>query len=165
MRVNRDSQRSKVYKAENQVFSFKEEKLETMAQAQLVVNEVINSDYYKSNKGWKRVKLSDGRGSRRAFYYYDDRRVSLPKGSRMRWVIIHEMAHCLTHKTVGDDVGHHGSFCTHYANMVSELIGVDKARELTKAFRRNKVLYQAQSIIFDDECIEDAVSDGQEKAL
>ena len=50
MRTNRDSQRSKVYKAENQVFSFKEEKLETMAQAQLVVNEVINSDYYKSNK-------------------------------------------------------------------------------------------------------------------
>ena len=146
--VNRDTQRRRLYSAEREAFKKNNVPIFDLLKSKEYVSTIISSEYYTSHGGWKRVRVKDGRGCRSAYYFPDDRAIALPKWARKPWVIIHEMAHCLTHKTVDDSVGHHGSFCTHYANLVAELMGTDDARTLVAMFKKHRVLYQEHNLTF-----------------
>ena len=147
--TNRDTQRSKVYAAELEAFPTMNRVGMSFEQTKAYVKIVISSDYYAAHKGWKRIKVKDGRGCRSALYFPCQRAVALPKWSRTPHVIIHEMAHALTHRTVDDSVGHHGTFCTHYANMIAELVSLDDAQRLVAMFIKHRVLYQPHNLTFN----------------
>ena len=145
----RDSQRSKVYKAEVEAFpGIHEAAWGTLDECEAFAERVKATDYWQSNDGWMKVSFGDGRGRRRACYKGAFRRVCLPKWARNRWVIVHEMAHCLTHKTHGMDVPAHGStFCTHYAHLARELFGTGAAALLVAKFNEHGASHNAQHFL------------------
>ena len=132
----RDSQRKKVYDSENAAFldMFKQEFI-TLEECKAFVDIVTNSKYWLKHKGYKRFYLKDGRGTRSAWYCHPKREINLPKWSRNKKAIIHELAHALTHKTHGGGVPSHGRFfCTHYIALMQELLGDDEALKLWQQF-------------------------------
>jgi putative metallohydrolase (TIGR04338 family) len=140
----RDFQRSKLYKAERKVLPLfdKSELFSDMNELKAYCELIKETDYWKKHKGWKRVKVKDGRARQSACYWSHDRSVAFPKGLRTPCVAIHEMAHCLTHKTTGDNyVGHGTHFCGHYIKLVNELLGYEMAMKLQKQFDEDGVRY------------------------
>jgi putative metallohydrolase (TIGR04338 family) len=100
----RDSQRKKLYRAEWKAF-FGTEKYEedhtphsldfpTVSECQQYVDHVTASDTWKALDIWvEHVRVKDGRGRRKAGADSEGDALLLPKWSRVRWVILHELAH------------------------------------------------------------------------
>lgn len=145
----RDTQRSKVYKSEDQAFKGLYGEEFSFDELGLYLECVKNSNYYRSQKGFKTLSLKRTYGRKGACYKPRFKTVEFSKNTRTRFIVCHEVAHSLAHKTVGNAAGHHASFCTHYANLVSEMICPAQAAWLIKAFDKNKVLYQKSNLIFD----------------
>lgn len=145
----RDTQRKRVYTAEKEAFKgyyFGEQF--TFRELGQYIELVKQSKYYTSQKGWKSVKLERS-CILNACYFPSTKRVQFNTRCRTRHIVCHEMAHALAHKTTNDkDVGHHASFCTHYANLVAEMIGIDEAVKLIKSFDEHKVLYRPKLLTF-----------------
>ncbi len=144
MALSRDYQRSSVYKAERAVFDIEEglkhhRDMEWCADYAEVIK---NSDHWKKHKGWKRVTLHHGAGYRMAKYQYSKKRIVLPKWARSKQIMIHEFAHCLTHRTIEDHSGHGTYFCGHYLKLVEELLGDTAAKALTRSFENHGVRYK-----------------------
>jgi len=131
----RDGQRSKVYEAEDAYFKKSlPPEYATMDEVGEYVQVVINSQYWKKCGGWKRVKTGTGKGRRSACYKPYSKQVCFPLWSRSRWIVIHEMSHCLTDKTSKGAPWHGTHFVGHYLNLVEELLGVDVAESLAESF-------------------------------
>jgi putative metallohydrolase (TIGR04338 family) len=145
----RDTQRSKVYSAERKAFGSFEE-VYSFNDCKAILSIVKDGSYYRSVNGYRHVKLKDGRGRRSACYQPDTKTIKLPKWSRNDFVIMHEIAHSLAHRTVGEGehAGHHASFCTHYANLIHEQVGNQYAIKLINEFKSGRVLYQESKLIF-----------------
>jgi len=130
-----DFQRSSVYQAENIVHDFDADpEYTTLKECYEFQKEVITSDYWQAQKGYVKIKITDGRGRSRPCYWHNKKSISLPKHARSRWVIIHEMAHALTHRTHPDCSAHGKYFCMHYLALVRELLGYDTWLNLREAF-------------------------------
>ena len=136
----RDYQRAAVYKAEDLVFGkHNPPTMKCLGEVQGYMDRITNSEYWQSLKGWKRVRVGDGRGRNRACYKPSSKQVCFPIWARSEWIVIHEMAHCLTHKTTGGYSAHGTHFCGHYLSLVEELLGLDKAIELSESFKSQGV--------------------------
>lgn len=136
----RDYQRGKVYKAEDAVFDKdKNAEMESLDEVRAYMGKVTGSDHWKAQEGWQRVKVGDGRGRRAACYKPTKKQVCFPLWSRSKWIIIHEMAHCLTHRTTKDGTGHGTHFAGHYLSLVEELLGSDSAHALAESFSKHGV--------------------------
>lgn len=144
-----DYQRKKVYDAENEAFggefNWKIGKFDTLGECEIFAKKIVESDYWKSQKGWKKIKLKCGRGCRNAFYRPSDRTVTLPKWARNEHVIIHEFAHYLTHylthRTHEDGSAHGSFFAGHYLMLVDELLGSDHSMALMEHYEKQGVRY------------------------
>ena len=139
----RDFQRSAVYKSE----CLKDGVMfETMQQCKEYGEIIVNSEYWKSQKGRKRFKLKDGRGCCNAKagskgIHRNADTVTLPKWARKKWVIIHEFSHLLTNMTDFGTSPHGAVFCKHYLMLVKELLGQDDYEMLIGKFNDNGVKY------------------------
>ncbi len=162
----RDSQQSKVYKAERDVFSsvpfgptLGTPEFRTVAECHAFVNQVIGSRWWVNRAGRIDIEITDGRGSQNAFAYrlpdHKDSvphlRLSLPRWARSRIVILHELAHCITGIKHGyyerDTVPFHGrEFCSHLLALVKRWLGPDQARALQAAFKEHRVKYRARTL-------------------
>jgi len=143
----RDFQRSKLYDAESSVFPMYEpvEKYRQLDDCHEFLKKIMATEYWKRHKGWKRIKIGDGRGRRSACYKPHRRQVCLPLWARNEYVMIHEMAHCLVHKTQGDSRVWHGThFAGHYLQLVDELLGMDESSKLMESFDKKGVKYHLQ---------------------
>ena len=128
MKRERDTQRGKLYGAEGAVFTSEEaafhdkanKQLETVTECQQLVNRITNSQWW-SKKFVPRwmiggkfvgprhvIKVTDGRGARKATARAGGRVINLPRWYRRRWIILHELTHCLTFRTDGHKVEAHG---------------------------------------------------------
>ena len=137
----RDFQRSKVYKAEDEAFTelgmYKgdEPEFKTTDECKKWIKENVLpllKDY-----GIKKVVVKDGRGRRRAGAFGDRMTITLPKWSRRRWVILHEMAHI----PMPNDEGHGDMFCALYILLVRALLGGEYAEKLIEKFDEHGVRY------------------------
>lgn len=100
----RDSQRAKVYRAQEQLP--KGRYLKTMAEMRAYVDEIHSTRWFQ--KRWLRphnIKVRDGRGRRNACAYWGA--IKMPKWSRYEIYILHEMAHLMP-KGVNHTVASHG---------------------------------------------------------
>jgi putative metallohydrolase (TIGR04338 family) len=153
----RDSQRQKVYDAEDLVFhkSLPPE-YETVAECQEFVDHVTASDVWTKVLGvrtWAPVKVRDGRGRRRAGARSEDDELLLPRWSRSRWVILHELAHIandyIHNFDLDEDTGdleieyttapHGPEYAGIYLYLVRGFLFVADHDRLEAAFREGKV--------------------------
>lgn len=139
----RDTQRKKVYDSERKAFSDEQYTgVFSLEESKAKIKQLMNSSYYRNLKGYKRVKVKDGRGCKRAIYYSYDRSIVLPKWARNMYCICHELAHCLAHKTVDASAGHHASFCTHYLALLNSCGMTTEAESLATEFRNHNVMFR-----------------------
>jgi len=144
-RFMRDSQRSKVYGAEDAlVRAYKDERLETTDEIYNWVAKLSSRKWFKKRFPMfniERFVVKSGRGRRTA--YGGHTHIAMPKWSRNKMIILHELAHCLN--VTGHDsryhVAHGRRYCRIYLSLVKHAMGTDRARELRQRFKQYKVKY------------------------
>ena len=74
------------------------------------------------------------------------REMSLSRSARMKWYVIHELAHVIDYNENGapdtlDHQGHGWQFCSIYLNLVGMAFGADAKKELRECFKNGNVRY------------------------
>lgn len=148
----RDSQRSKVYTAEQNVrYHLRrdglEQRLETVDEIQSWVDSITSSQWWASHFASLSILVKDGRGRKNAgaspFLYWEemdagyDCAIKLPRWARSKVVILHEIAH---HTARDNREGAHGrKFCRNFLALVKRWIGDEVYRRLCAEFKRQGV--------------------------
>src|SRR5215212_239020 len=176
----RDSQRQKLYNAERIAFNGGIEENDappdyrTVAEVQACVDHVTASDRWKALGfshlgvfGRNSLTVKDGRGRRRGAADPFSNTIKMPKWARLRWYIMHELAHIATSyihdffydeddedggswpgypdpKTgiyaLTENVAHHGpEFAGLYLYLLRELVGAQAHDKLQAAFEETGV--------------------------
>ena len=152
----RDSQRSKVYKAEDSLNARKDkfpklyERFDDLKQLQHYVDRITESKWWQKydapNMGEKdgillakpeEVVVQDGRGRRRAMAvaYRMGGEIHMPRWARYRLIILHELAHILQSQRPA----HGRQFCQVYIDIVRRFAGKKESEALKQAFKNGKV--------------------------
>jgi putative metallohydrolase (TIGR04338 family) len=142
----RDSQRQKLYDAENLAFYGTIEPVEwpppdwrTVSECQKFVEEVTASP------AWKRlcpfgphdVTVTDGRGRRRGGSFTETDTIALPKFARRRWYVLHELAHLTT---LSENMAWHGpEYVSAYLHLASEFLSSEEHAALVSAMAERRV--------------------------
>lgn len=136
----RDSQRSKVYKAEREVWDIAQ-KFDNMDQTKRYVQVVLDILDLPELKRYK-VYVGDGRARRSAGG--NARGIYLPKWARTPWVILHELAHTLTARQhVFKGIQHHWPWASNYLMLVTKILGEGAGKRLKEAFKKHRVRFKA----------------------
>jgi putative metallohydrolase (TIGR04338 family) len=141
----RDSQRSRVYKAE--LVLEPTEKFDSLGDLMKYFKQIERSKFIQDMAPNLTIWIVDGRGRRRAGC---DRitetisKLSFPRSQRNQRMVLHELAHALINYTLeGKERASHGiEFCSMYVKLVSRFIGRDACFKLKESFRVNKVQYE-----------------------
>jgi len=142
MRRPRDTQRKKLYDAEQRAFGRPEkraERYETLPEIHdflrglAPVIRCLSGEYLP-------IRVGDGRGRRRACALPWRREIRLPRWSRCDWVILHEVAHILQPTNTA---WHGPEFCGVYLFLVREVMGADQAIKLEQAMHDGHVRWVA----------------------
>ena len=145
----RDSQRGKVYAAEN-VWrhalltepNWPEPQYRTVSEVQARVDEILRRAYIQKRYGnriARGVRVTDGRGSRsaRAMTDWGGKSISMPVWSRKDSVIIHE----LCHHFAGLHAKHSWQFAAIMLDTVRHLMGKEAALALKAQYKAHRVRY------------------------
>lgn len=159
----RDSQRQKVYNAER-VLDHSPSTLEhdrrerlsptvyrtyaSQETCQAFVDRVVRSRFWgsmlaKTTRSWlngppRKVTVGPGKGHRKATAYGLSH-IELPIWARKDWVILHELAHCLTDAMYARTAPHGREFCSVYLKLVKRFLGDEWAEKLKESFREHRV--------------------------
>jgi len=140
----RDSQRAKVYRGENEYkTAFGRQYIDDVLQIQKWVDHIIESAWWIQRfPDVVVVEVKDGRGRRRAYGEHiggGNGVIALPRASRCRMTILHELAHTV----VPEDQPWHGSeFVQHYLALVDEWMGQLEGAALRWFLVKNKVRWE-----------------------
>lgn len=133
----RDNQRGRVYAAEraaaNQHGIFWSQTISNDA-LQGWVNTVLDKRPIRSRWGNRHIDVVLKRGGRALAW--GKSRITLPLGGRNEWVMLHEIAHCLT---PGQYAPHGPEFAGVYLFLVQTVLGPEKAATLRQAFKEERV--------------------------
>lgn len=148
----RDSQRSKVYKAERTIKAGKD-RLETVAEMEKWITNLCKQKRIRSHFPELRrsFDVEDGRGRRAAGG--STWGITMPRWSRSKLVILHEMAHVVIErrytiraprvngKWVIQVAVHGREYCAVYLKLVHLALGKAAMEELKAAFKAQRVRY------------------------
>jgi putative metallohydrolase (TIGR04338 family) len=144
----RDSQRSKVYAAERfwrysgggRHVGARNERLETVPEMQAWVDKITASAWWQQRYPHvSKITVRDGAGQRRALGYPGRRMISMPKWSRSRGVILHEVAHVIAPTGTA---WHGWEYCAELLALVQHFLGKEEADALRAAFDQERVRYR-----------------------
>jgi putative metallohydrolase (TIGR04338 family) len=141
----RDTQRGKVYKAEEHLpEALKGPKFETLADCQAYYDHITQSRWWKARAIETPIFLRDGRGTRTASAYsnWAGGYINLPRWSRYQIVMLHELAHILNNRSRqhGADRRPHGAgFVRAFLDLVGRWIGPNMARVLRESMLEHGV--------------------------
>lgn len=130
----RDSQRSKVYKAQWASVANYKTALGDLEAVGKFVRRVCRSDWWREHALYpnEEVKIGDGRGARNAFARQVLNQIVLPKWARTDATVLHE----LSHLTVSTYKPAHGpEFCANYLQLVRKYMGSEPADALKQQFK------------------------------
>jgi len=136
-RKPRDSQRARVYRAEEKVAQIlKEPNLGSVEETQAIVDLVIGSDWWRAVAPHRPVVVvADGRGRRSGGSIGGE--IRLPRRYRTRLVVLHELAHewatCPVRAPHGPD------FVAAFLALVEEFHGEQALKSLEQAFAAENV--------------------------
>ncbi|MGE3164420.1 MAG: hypothetical protein AB7O52_05920 [Planctomycetota bacterium] len=131
--MERDAQRSVVYRAEDTVDSGRE--FADLDAVQEFVDRVLASAYWERIPGAPQiVVVRDGRGRRHACANgaWFGAELRLPRWSRSARVVLHELAHTIT---APDRAPHGPEFAARYVKLVERFLSWDHGCALRAAFR------------------------------
>lgn len=138
----RDSQRSALYRAEDEVDAGR--RLASIDDVQAYVDRILGSSYWERLTGAPRtVVVRDGRGRRHACagQTWFGAELRLPRWSRSELVVLHELAHTVTPETCA---GHGREFAANYLRLVRRYLSFDHGDALAKAFERHGVVFEQE---------------------
>jgi len=147
--MKRDTQRSKVYKAERVAFrdhAEANERLPEIADIERFVKHVwslkrVQDAFPRAVVEWRlgRPEVHDGRGRRSPCGAMGF--ISMPKWSRNKWIVLHELAHVISRRIDCYIAGHGWEYAACYLTLVRLVLGVE-AHDLLKAqFKAHRVRY------------------------
>jgi len=143
----RDSQRQKLYDAEraNGLWTrWDNHRLETVALMQAYANALFTHPDIRAKYGIhvrKFVEVKDGRRCRRALGGRDW--VKMPRWSRSKAVLCHELAHSITTRLYDNGVAAHGAFfCEAFLDLVKVGMTADYYEALRDSFDKGGVRYR-----------------------
>jgi putative metallohydrolase (TIGR04338 family) len=146
-RFPRDSQRSRVYRAETPMPS---SPLPGLAACAAYADRVVGSLWWQirfPDLGLGAVpRFRPGNGARQAFFREDEGgpTITLPRRYRTKGVVLHELAHWALHREV--DLPHHGwTFTRVLVDATLEFLGPERAHDLEQAFRAQRVRVGSES--------------------
>ena len=126
----RDSQRSRVYRAEEEAFGFCVAPLLSFSECV----DQVHLAFERYFPGSQVPLVADGRGRRRACG--SPSRISIPRWSRRRWIVLHEIAHA----TIPPGAAWHGpEFAGCYLRLVRRFMGAEAAARLRAAYKSHRV--------------------------
>lgn len=147
MARERDSQRAKLYTAERSIGRGVE--LPDLTDIAKYLDRSMAQQWYRRHYGADLTGyfLHDGRGcSAAAGGLCWGRRANLtfPRWSRCERVVLHELAHSITHSRYGVEFAAHGwRFAAVFLDLVRHFMGAEAGERLRLAFRENRVRYAA----------------------
>ena len=143
-----DSQRERLYTAENQVKASLRDPLPTISEMQDYVDGILRSrwsqDYFGSRMLTPITVVGKRRwNQRRANARCFTSEISMSKELRSKFVLIHEVCHILTDRFYGQRMseGHGPEFATFELMLVNHFLGTEDCQELLEAFARNGVTH------------------------
>lgn len=154
--MKRDTQRSKVYKAEKEAFrdhAKASERLETVEDMEKYVKYVFGlkrvRDAFPNAMpvgdsvfcGWRLPNVRDGRGRRCAGG--DVRGITMPVWSRSKWIVLHELAHTISLRIHRGIAAHGWEYCATYLLLVRYALGVEAHDLLKEQFKAHRVRFRA----------------------
>lgn len=158
--TERDSQRSKLYKAERKALEPLKTELPTVGDVERYIHKQVKRVALQTRYGgaldlerWP-LKITDGRGTRKALAH-GSRKISLPAGwARCDWVALHEFAH-IVHNRLGvvplygtrtkeleGGASHGWQFAAIYIDLVHFCMGAEAADALKAEFKAARVRWR-----------------------
>lgn len=132
-RPARDTQRARLYRAEEEVGPGR--RLPTVADLQAYVDAVTAADWFVRRWGERSYEVRPGHGHRRATATRDGL-LQLPRWARTELVVLHEMAHPLG----APEAAPHGpEYAGVFLALVRRAMGPAPAQALEEAFGRHRV--------------------------
>jgi hypothetical protein len=125
----RDTQRSRVYAAERAV-EWTDGHL-TLEECRALARRISTSAWFRRTFAWSgpAIEVKDGRGCRRALGGGSS--ITLPKWARQYWVVLHEIAHCVTPSRYA---AHGPEFVDNLMRLIRHVLGVDAYRTVRDTF-------------------------------
>lgn len=143
----RDSQRSKVYKAERAIDSYATA-LPQIADIERFVKKAWASK--RVQKAWPKAtriylpEVGDGRGRTSAGGTYNG--ILMPVWSRNSVIVLHELAHCIVARQYGSKPAGHGwQFAGVFLKLVLYMIGREAYNELKRSFKAHRVRHKPKA--------------------
>lgn len=140
----RDTQAGKLYRAEKSVPLPHDGPVPTVADIERFVNKVVGSAWWKARwKAWP-VSVDHGGGRRSAYAYTASSKIAMPKWSRTKLIVLHELAHIAharTSRVKLHEAWHGREYAAIYLSLVRRFLGVEDERLLKAAFRKGGVKY------------------------
>jgi putative metallohydrolase (TIGR04338 family) len=151
--TERDSQRSKLYKAEQVLESF-QKPLPTVKDIEHYITHNLKRKTLVrcyGNTLTRSIEVADGRGARRALAY-GGTKIAIPLWARNDRIVLHEVAHIIhtrmTFRCNGERAGelrggpaHGWQFAAVYLDLVRFCMGKEAGDALKKSFRMHKVRF------------------------
>lgn len=135
----RDFQRQRVYRAGSAVRPYRESGFMSLDEAKGFVESVTGSAWWRNRtlpRNWT-VRVKDGRGRRSACGSHMLSYIKLPRWTREKNVILHELAHVATNP---DKVSAHGrEFCGWYLALVRQFLGEHQYKRLRQSMKDHGV--------------------------
>ena len=146
MSTIRDTQRSKLYRAERVVNG---EKFADMEEMRKYVNKITRSDWWKKhheNPAWG-VAVTDGRRRRNACAV-GSWEIRMPRWSRCERIVLHELAHTVVTSRFGDDMAawHGCEFAKILLSIVKRFMGKEAHDTMKASFKEHRVHYTTSKI-------------------
>jgi len=139
----RDSQRSKVYKAEKVLWDSCKSFL-TVGDMQQYINACLSTVLVRQKyTNSYTIIVTDGRGRRHACCSGSNtfRKLKMPVWSRKEPILLHELAHALTDKKYSV---HGAEFCNNYLFLVHVFMGLNCYNKLISSFKENSIKFSIQ---------------------
>lgn len=142
----RDTYRERVYRAENAAFGESRETM-TLAEVRAFVERVRTHpevyDRFPRARG-REITVGDGRGRTRACGNPIERYIKMPRWSRTRWVVLHELAHVFAVDV--EEAWHGPCFVATYIHLVSTILGEEARLKLVAELNERNVPWSASCI-------------------
>lgn len=150
-RLPRDSQRSRLYRAEVDAFGpgpLQAWRLGSVPAVEAFVRDVLGEDWFRLRFGpFSRVAVKDGRGTRHAYSAYEPARrrvvLSFPRWARAKPVVLHELGHAASLSRYGVVAAHGPEFAAVLLALVARHLGTAAQLRLRDAFDARRVNYAA----------------------
>jgi len=139
----RDTQRSRLYKAEKVLTSFSE-RLETPEEIATFLTKVCNRAPIQRRYGLhlrRSIEVHDGRRRRNACAWVNY--IKMPKWARTQYIVLHEAAHSINLRKHGTLIAAHGrEYAAIYLDLVRFGLGTDAHAALKTSFAAHKVKFR-----------------------